>query len=165
MTSEKIKTIELLRQTLALYYEGETSPQQEAALKEFFLEHNDVDDEFKADRAIFVSLNSEVPTNLEERILDATCGRKRRRHTNYWVRSAAAAVATLIVVSMVFTYQPEKIQQETVEIDNDDPYIEITDPEEAQRIANEAIALINDQLAYTAKSIEQANEILKTAVQ
>ena len=104
MTSEKIQTTDQLRQILALYYEGKTSPQQEAELKGYFLEHNDVEDEFIADRAIFISFSSEIPADLEKRILNATCGETKRRHIRpLWYRRLMETAAVLAAFVLGFT--------------------------------------------------------------
>lgn len=108
MTSNQLITVEDVKHLLSLYYSGETTPDQEAALTRYFLSHSEVEPSLRDDRRIFIALansrNQLVPADLHERIINATCGRKSN-YMRIFARIAAAAaclgaVATAMVMYM-----------------------------------------------------------------
>lgn len=94
MTSQQV------RQLLELYYEGQTTPEQEAALTDYFVTHPNVEADLRVDRRLFLALDRAArlapPADLERRIVDATCGSPRRCMAI--ILRAAAAVAVLVAV-------------------------------------------------------------------
>mgnify|MGYP006924772339 CR=1 FL=1 len=92
-----------VRRLLTLYYAGESTPQQEAQLSEFFCNCNPalIPDDLKAEQAFFAAVrSSQPPVGLEDRILNATCGKKSRRFGIRLVKAISIA-ASLAVIALV----------------------------------------------------------------
>lgn len=92
-----------VRRLLTLYYAGESTPQQEAQLTEFFCNSDQasIPDDLKAERAFFAAVRaSQAPVDLEDRILNATCGKKSNRFGIRFVKTISVA-ASLAVIALV----------------------------------------------------------------
>lgn len=98
MTSNHLTSNDI-KQLLDKFYAGETTPAEEALLTQYFLSHS-AEGSFEDDRRLFIAMNRAqrcvAPTDLEDRIVAATCGR-RRLFTP--ARAAAAAVIVLIAAA------------------------------------------------------------------
>ncbi|MDE6288875.1 MAG: hypothetical protein K2M00_08850 [Muribaculaceae bacterium] len=94
MTSNHLTSNDI-KQLLDKFYAGETTPAEEALLTQYFLSHSD-DDGLEEDRRLFIALararQGMPPVDLEDRIVAATCGRRRL------FTPARAAAATVIVL-------------------------------------------------------------------
>lgn len=95
MTRDEIEKL------LNLYYEGETTVDQESALEEYFTSAGCADADFEADARYFravASLRTAVPDDLERRILNATVEAPRRRiRLNLRVAMSVAASLMLLI--------------------------------------------------------------------
>lgn len=130
---------EQLRKHLDAFYAGESTPEQERELREYFAGAYDIADEFRADAAMFRAMTdaaAPVPEDMEQRILAATTGRRTARHSRsiFLAVAAAAAVALLLVI----------------QAPSPSPYREVTDPAEAEAIVLDVTAKLQktaDKLA------------------
>lgn len=102
MTSDNL-TSKKARELLELYYAGNTTPAQEAALTRFFLTSTVVDDDLALDREIFLGLDSArqalPPDDLHARILKSTCGIPARRRRPTWMRAVAVAASMAVLAT------------------------------------------------------------------
>ncbi len=93
-----------IKRLLALFYEGQTTPEDEARLTSFFLNAEAVEPSLEPDRQLFVALHAastaEPPADLQRRIVAATCG-KRRIYFRYL--AAAVLAAAIVVGALVFS--------------------------------------------------------------
>lgn len=98
MTSNHLTSNDI-KQLLDKFYAGESTPAEEALLTQYFLSHSD-EDGLEDDRRLFIAIaraqKSVAPADLEDRIVAATCGR-RRLFTP--ARAATAAVIALIAAA------------------------------------------------------------------
>lgn len=97
-----------LRQALEQFYAATAAPEVIEALTEYFRTHPQLEAEFEADRAIILAMAEaaaiDVPADMEQRILDATCGSPRRylwQRIRLW-HVAAAAVVAIAIASLWF---------------------------------------------------------------
>ncbi|MGN0223873.1 MAG: hypothetical protein ACI4AM_07595, partial [Muribaculaceae bacterium] len=97
-----------LHQSLEQFYAATAAPEVIDALTEYFRTHPQVEAEFEADRAIILAMAEaaaiEEPADMEQRILDATCGSQRRpmwQRIRLW-HAAAAAVVAIAIASLWF---------------------------------------------------------------
>lgn len=117
-----------LKQYLEAFYAGESTIEMERALTDYFLTATEVPAELQADAAMFRAMGrieSDVPADLEHRIIDATVNRAPKRifrRTLPFGMAAAAAAALLLVT--LHNAEPAA-----------SPYREVTDPDEAGAIA------------------------------
>lgn len=104
----------LIAHLLHLYYNGETTLEQEHTLREYF-SGNAVDPEFVADKAIFDTLNvtAEAPDRLKCDVVSEIQRRYKQENLLSWRRyiwravSSVAAVALVALASIHFlTRQP-----------------------------------------------------------
>lgn len=129
---------EQLRKQLDAFYAGESTPQQERELREYFAGAHDIADEFRADAAMFRAINdaaAEVPQDMEQRILAATTRRRPVHRRSIFLAVAAAAAVALILV---------------IHAPSPSPYREVTDPAEAEAIVLDVTAKLQktaDKLA------------------
>lgn len=96
-----------LRQALEQFYAATAAPEVIEALTDYFRTHPQVDAEFEADRAIILAMaeaaDIDEPADMEQRILDATCGSPRRylwQRIRLWHVAAAAAVVAIAIASL-----------------------------------------------------------------
>ncbi len=101
MTTEEIK------QTLARFYDAETTREEETRLKRFF-QDGSVPEELQADRQLFCQLfveDAEVPEGLEARLdhsiemwntVEKVTNRKARTVSLRWIAGMAASLLVLI---------------------------------------------------------------------
>jgi len=172
----KVEDIKIL---LDAYYEGETNPEQENILLEYF-HGGEVADELKEDKEIFLQLNDadkiiEVPQRLEDRLenlIDALAEKEKpllkvskKNYTLKWITSIAASIVILIGAGIYFNYQSV---QQPVSVAKVDPRDTFSDPDLAYEEASKALMLISknlnkgmDQLSNVQESIEQTNEIVR----
>lgn len=97
-----------LRQALEQFYAATAAPEVIEALTDYFRTHPQLEAEFEADRAIILAMAEaaaiDVPADMEQRILDATCGSPRRylwQRIRLW-HVAAAAVVAIAIASLWF---------------------------------------------------------------
>lgn len=107
--------IDNIRHLLAAYYDGTATGAEVNALKRYFMEAQDIPEDLRVDAAIFRAMSEQtpavVPTDLKQRIIDATTGAKPRRRFKLIPRAAVAAAASLAILlaaaAMLLTGQNE----------------------------------------------------------
>lgn len=101
MTENRLRTL------LQLYYDGETTPEQERELTDFMTSDAPVGPEFAPDRKMFRALASaRIPDGFDRRLeesVDALTSRKPRRRLLAWI--AGAAACTLLVGTAFEAYK------------------------------------------------------------
>lgn len=105
-------TKERLQSLLDAWYEGTISPAEEAEIKLYFSQTDEVDEEFKADAAIFRAMSRKAPASppadLGPRIVRATVGRRPRIMRILLSAAGVAAAIALVVTLMVGIPQPQE---------------------------------------------------------
>lgn len=136
MTSKHLNSVEDVKHLLSLYYSGETTPDQEAALTHYFLSHSEVEPSLRDDRRIFIALahsrDQLVPADLHERIIRATCGRKN----NYLriltrIAAAAACIAAVATATVLYLRSTEPV----VELESESLMAQLADSTAADTVA------------------------------
>lgn len=119
-------TTENLRHLLEDFYAGNTTPDDERMLREYFTTHTEVSKEFLSDAAMFRAMdavvNTPVPSDLDLRIESATVGHHRQRTVKFPLFGSVAAAVAAVFVMIGISRTPA-------------PYREVSDPEEAKEIA------------------------------
>ncbi|MCM1032985.1 MAG: hypothetical protein NC405_04435 [Odoribacter sp.] len=108
MTSANL-TPQQIRQLLELYYSGDSTPSQEAALTRYFLTHKCVEPDLEADRRMFVAMSqaSLPPKDLERRIIMATSGKKKHLLSHAW-RIAASITLLMLLAATAIIFKPKQ---------------------------------------------------------
>lgn len=122
MNEEKLKYL------LEQFYCGLSTPEMEDELRRFFTSDMTVSDEFKADKAMFLAMNStaKMPENLEKRITDVTIGRRKKRLKQLILRISGITTTAAAIIALMFIPNHKPASESA--------YREITDPEEARTI-------------------------------
>lgn len=157
-----------IRRLLHKWYDGTATPDEAAALEQWFVDRDDIPADLRADAAVFRAIAAarfdaaaDVPSDLEQRILRATVG--RRPQNIWWQRlSAAAAVALLLLAAaaLVFVPAPRAIEAETYAEVEADPYIELTDSAQVAQTTLMALAQIDRSMRHAAHGISKAEQII-----
>ncbi|MDR2763992.1 MAG: hypothetical protein LBB90_03070 [Tannerella sp.] len=156
-----------IRQLLKKFYEGRSTPEEERALRDYFLSALETDASLQTDKEIFRALaGAEVrmPEGLSlrlentlEQLAAATPARKSARRT--WLHAAAsvAAVALLCIGLFFATREPSGRQRADT----------FDDPQEAAMVAGKALAFMSGELnrglnrvAEADTEIEKINQIV-----
>lgn len=131
-----------IRQLLKKYYEGCSTPEEERALRDYFLNAAETDASLQADRELFLALAGaeiRMPDGLSRRLERAieqrTAAGPGRRIWRY-VAGSAAAVVLLCIGLFFMTREPAG------------PSLADTfdDPQEAAMVAGKALAFISGEL-------------------
>ena len=156
-----------IEQLIKKFYEGDTTPDEERLLMDYFLNEEKVDKRWKDDRQVFRLLHDQqiqVPAGVSGRLEEAMMQMVEtspqslplRRPLFYWI-SGAAAVALLCIGLFFTTRQPPTPTMADT----------FSDPEEAAIVAGQALALISTQLnkgldmaAEAGQEFEKANQLL-----
>lgn len=116
MTSDTL-TLSDVRVLLDRYYDGLTTPAEEGALTSYFLTNSDVPADMAADRQIFVAIAHAAavapPSDLEARIVAATCGTHRRPALWRCISVAASVAVTAAIGSLLFLNMQETTENHT----------------------------------------------------
>lgn len=105
-----------LRQALEQFYAATAGPEVIESLTDYFRTHPQVEAEFESDRGIILAMADaqaiEEPADMEQRILDVTCGSPRRpmwQRIRLWPVAAAAVVAVAIASMWLFHPKSETV--------------------------------------------------------
>lgn len=157
-----------IRRLLHKWYDGTATPDEADALERWFVDRDDIPADLRADAALFRAIASgrsnaatDVPADLEQRILRDTIARRPRRIL--WQRlSAAAAVALLLITAaaLVFVPTPKAIETETYAEVEADPYIELSDSAQVAQTTLMALAQIDRSMRHAARGITKAEQII-----
>lgn len=122
MNEEKLKYL------LEQFYSGMSTPEMEDDLLRFFSSDSSIGDEYKADKAMFIAMNStaKVPDNLQQRITDSTIGKHKIHLNRLILRLSGIAATAAAIIALIFIPQHEPTTELT--------YREITNPAEARAI-------------------------------
>lgn len=154
-----------IKNLLEKFYRGETSLEEEKALKNFLLQDN-VHDEFLSDQKIFRALNEtsvEVPIESSkaiESLIDSfeeeeSSDRKiKTLNIRYWAIGVAASLALILGVR-----QFQKSQQAESELYTDT----YKNPDDAYRATMDALQLFSENFSKGTESVEKANAQLEKA--
>lgn len=134
-----------IRKLLELYYEGETTQEQERQLGEYFETADEVPADMEADRELFAALKSlRIPAGLEKQLseaIDAKAADSRERHFSplrRWVAAVSSvAVIAILAVAGLLVLKPfaeASIEEEPAGYLAEDYGYELT----ADQIANHA---------------------------
>lgn len=175
-------TIDTIRQLLVKYYEGDATIAETAVLKSFFNEAKELPEDLTTDAAIFRAMTSHentdyiVPKDLREKIVSKTIRRSRRVFHIKSKIGAAASLAILICLSIVFITQKtaEPYQQQPLSASIGTPdYFNVPEDEELpylQTVATDNIAVNVKELNHenhcheitdSAEVVEITQQILK----
>lgn len=161
--------INQIRHLLSLYYDGETTVEQEQILTEYFTCNDNIPDEFTADKQLFIALkNSQqelyqnTPQDIENQFADfidelAKKESKPRFKFSTFYRIATAACITLVLgigIYSVFNKTNLNIQDDYLLAEN--TYI-ITDEKEAYETTQMALMLLSQNLNKSNNAINNTN--------
>lgn len=154
-----------IKNLLEKFYQGETSLEEEKALKNFLLQDN-VHDKFLSDQKIFRALNEtsvEVPIESSkaiESLIDSfeeeeSSDRKiKTLNIKYWAIGVAASLALILGVR-----QFQKSQQAESALYTDT----YKNPDDAYRATMDALQLFSENFSKGTESVEKANAQLEKA--
>lgn len=142
---------------LKLYYDGNTTQEQEQQLADYFKSVDDIPDYHKADRDIFLALHSAqpVPPELEEELsslidrLDS--GEKivqsiAKRRSRNWIIGIAASIAILFGIGITLIPESSSMNR-----------YECTDQNIACAETEQALILLSQKLNKANKGIDDAD--------
>lgn len=155
--------IELL---IKKFYEGDSTPEEERLLTEYFLNEEGVDERWKEEQQLFRLLHNaqiQVPAGVSERleksILQLETSAKslpRKRNLFYWIGSAAAVALLCIGLFFIFRNPPQPRMADT-----------FSDPKEAALVAEQTLAFMStrlndglDKVADAGQQFEKVNQLL-----
>lgn len=157
-----------IEQLLAKFYAGDSTPEEESCLKDYFLHNDRVDARWEKDRRLFRLLH-EQPQAMPEEVsgrLKITLLRLRDservallqpRTLWYWIGSAAAVA--LVCITLFFAKQPDVYPSLADTYDN---------PKDAALMAEKTLIFVSEKLNkgieqtyVVGQNIEKANEVLK----
>ncbi len=170
-----------IKRLIEAFYNGETNHEEEQILRNYF-NNDQIAEELADEKEIFAQLheaeNIDIPPMLEsnlESLIDGLARQEeekrvilkpqqKKRHIMRWIGSAAAGIAILISVGIYFNSNRNIDTPLTGQTELKDTY---SDPEEAYREAQKALALVSSnfnkgvsQVAVVSENIDKANEIL-----
>lgn len=157
-----------IRRLLHKWYDGTATPAEATALEQWFVDRDDIPADLRADAALFRAIatgrreaDDDVPSDLEQRILRATVGRRPQNIFRQRL-SAAAAVALLLLAgaALLFVPAPKAIESETYAEVEADPYIELTDSAQVAQTTLMALAQIDRSMRHAARGITKAEQII-----
>ncbi len=165
----KNSDIKDIKHLLSLYYDGKTSIEQEQYLLEYFTRHDEIPEEFFADKQLFITLNANrqkqyenVPENIETQFASfidnlAEKENKKRFYISKFYRVATAACIALILgvgVYFYFNNSSNKINDDYLLAES--THI-ITDEKEAYKTTQMALTLLSQNLSKSNKALNSTN--------
>jgi hypothetical protein len=155
------------RQLLKKFYEGRSTPEEERALRDYFLSDAETDASLQTDKALFLALAGEeagMPEDLSgrlehaiERWTAATPERRTAHRLGRYIAGSAAAVVLLCIGLFFATREPAGPQRADT----------FDDPREAAIVAGKALAFLSGELnrglncvAEADTEIEKVNRIV-----
>ncbi len=152
--------IKELRKLLQKYYNGETTLKEEDALKKYFIDNPDIDEEFRAEKEQFVMFDKaekqDVPIEDFEKKLEILIDNQKViypvfRRNKIWIRVAAVAASILIIFGVYnsikyFTGKPE--YKGTIE-----------DPLMAYEETKNTLLYISEKLNYGTRELDNINKL------
>lgn len=109
MTPSNSNNIDRIRQLIAAWYAGSATASDEAELTTRLSAADNLPSDLEADKRIILAIKAQksaaVPDDLEDKILEATCGHERQRSKFlvYLTRCAAAAACAAAIVGAFIT--------------------------------------------------------------
>lgn len=166
-----MKTAEEIKKLIALFYQGETSAEQEKELIEYF-NQTDISEDLKNEQVIFNTIFKKdlikIPAELESRLIaridDLEISSQPRivAFQKRWIWTSLAASFTLLI-GIYFLFNMNSSDQSSKNMSQ-------TDIEKIQK-AQEAIILVSkkynqglDQLSHSQQTIAYSNQILKKSI-
>ncbi|MDR0757393.1 MAG: hypothetical protein LBF85_06075 [Tannerella sp.] len=135
-----------IQQLLEKFYAGDTTPDEERRLKDYFLDNKCVDERWKKDRTLFRALYAtphEMPQGVSARLeatlrrLDGNERRTAARMRTLWRRIGSVAAAALLCVALFFAVQPDTSNTVADTYDN---------PEDAALMAEKTLLYVSVKL-------------------
>lgn len=144
-----------IQKLLDLYWEGETTLQEEEEIRQYFKNGN-IREEHKAFAPLFQFFRDQEDLSCPEidyKILEnkASSGSNTRIITMRWIYATAAVL--VLALAAIFVFQQPQQKEETIASAR-----EIEDPEEAYRVTLEALALVSGKLNKGTESIQMGLE-------
>lgn len=163
-----------IRQLLARYYDGVSTPEETKELKDFFCQAKNVPEDLGADAAIFKAMaqieakECKVPENLKERIIASTTGRRRPSFSWRSAISVAASLAVLIALGVALTMGNRDAESAdlflaTNTYETAENYREVVDSAEVVAITSQLFAMLEhslDKADNGARYAESAIEVI-----
>lgn len=170
-TANQNKITELLN----LYYDGETTIEQEQTLAKLFSEETDIPEELLAEKDLFLAMREtidvEIPAKLEEELVKHIdkLYRKEQFRNSSWVKrfgipAIAASIIIAIAIGAFLTYSPiDPINNNVVANNqliaaNTTRYDEVTNIDVAYQETEKALMLLSSKLNKSSQSIAVADE-------
>lgn len=153
-----MKELDEIRELLKLFYEGETSTEQEHRLSEFFKAATDLPEDLKSSQKVFDAIVRAgeaiaIPEGLEGRLtdaLDAEIGKDMRRKVLMSKFRKFVAVAACSVAILIAGWQIQLPQEHLGEV---------TDPAIAQAETKKALMMLSRELNRADEPLAKANAV------
>ncbi|MDR2139946.1 MAG: hypothetical protein LBP50_10420 [Tannerella sp.] len=127
---------------LKRFYEGRSTPDEERALRDYFLSASETDASLQADRQLFLALTGaeiRMPEGLSgrlERAVEQLAATPARRTGWRWYAAGSVAATVLLCIGLFFpTREPPAPVADTFD-----------DPREAAIVAGQALAFMSEEL-------------------
>lgn len=152
---------------LTKFYEGETSPEEETRLFDFFRQEN-LPAEWEKDRELFISLSAfepEIPNELEDRMsefidsLEKSENQAKKVGRKIEMRRYVVGIAAsvLLIIGVGLWNQSRKSSDENFLADTYET------PEQAQEATMEALQLFSQHFSKGVEPLKKADEKLESA--
>lgn len=154
------KNINEIIKLIALFYDGETSPEQEQALHDYFMQDN-VDAELQGEKEIFLKLYSlhgandiEIPQGIDNELgvfIDGLAKKEKRKklYLSWKIIGGVAASIFIALSVLLFTRQQE---EKSLLVDT------YSTPEEAYEETERTLLLVSSKLDKGLDQWEKAEE-------
>lgn len=150
-------TIDNIRDFLTRYYEGQVTPAETEALKDFFRNTTGIPEDLATDAAIFRAIaqcgdtECDVPVVLKKRIMDATVASGRDRFNWRAIGGIAASVAVIVGLGFALT-RPSGTSGNQVLTTGTAYTHEVVDSAEAVAVTGKMMAMLDRSLAKANRS-------------
>jgi len=156
-----------IKNLLEKYYSGETTIEEEKALKEYLLS-DDVASEFASEKEIFLSLSQaelsiEIPEDLNDNLskmidnLDKKSSPKRIK-LNFFIKYGAAAV--ILVALVLVTFLPERKMPQNIYTAN----VKMSE-EEAMAMFEESMMLMSKGFEKSFSTAKEAGDMVEKTIE
>lgn len=159
-------TIDKIRNLLARFYEGLTTPAETEALKDFFRNTHDIPDDLKADAAVFRTIDAReeteiaVPEDLKAKIIASTVGSCRRTFSWRAAVGIAASLAVIIALSIALIRPSQTSENQYLAARTTSYTHEVVDSAEVVAVTNRMLAMLDHSLSKADRGAKYAGKAI-----
>lgn len=159
-------TIDNIRDLLARFYEGLTTPAETGALKDFFRNTHDIPDDLKADAAVFRTIDAReeteiaVPEDLKAKIIASTVGSRRRTFSWRPAVGIAASLAVIIALSIALIRPSQTSENQYLAARTTGYTHEVVDSAEVVAVTNRMLTMLDRSLSKADRGARYAGKAI-----